>query len=130
MTKLAIGSFLLGVMACAACNGDSSASGPPTDPFVGNWLCTETLSINFTAPPSAGMQTRMDTSTLSITAAAGVLTATKQSDSGAGCKVSFTSNGSSATLSEGQTCTTPEGISLSYKSGSATVSGSSMSSTR
>jgi hypothetical protein len=66
---------------------------------------------------------------LRITAASGVLTASKESDSGAGCKVAFTSTGSSATLSEGQTCTTSEGLVLTYTSGSATVNGSSLSST-
>ncbi len=128
MSKLTLRALFVSIAACAACNGDSTVPGTPTDPFIGNWQCSETLSLTFTMPAGV-MQTKMDMATLSITAANGVLTASKQSDSGAGCKLSFTSDGSTATMSEGQTCTTAEGISLTYKTGSASVSGSSMSST-
>jgi hypothetical protein len=128
MTKLTLRGFFICVVACAACNGESTAAGTPPDPFIGNWQCSETRSLTFTTPAGVS-ETKMDTSTLRITASGGVLTASKQSDSGAGCKLSFTSDGSTATMTEGQTCTTAEGISLTYKTGSATVTGSSMSST-
>jgi len=129
MSKLMLVGVLVGVVASAACSGDSTSSAPPTDPFVGRWTCSELLAFEFTSPPGAGMQMSSEMSTLSISAASGVLTANHESDGGANCKVSFTSNGSSATLSEGQTCTTRSGIVLTYKSGSATVNGSSMNST-
>ncbi|HMJ51869.1 MAG TPA: hypothetical protein VK540_07320 [Polyangiaceae bacterium] len=128
MSKRSLGGFLLWVVACVACNGDSTTAGTPTDPFVGNWACSEQMSLSFTSPPGMADQKQTEMSTLSITAAGGVLTASKNTDAGPSCKVSFTSNGSTATLSEGQTCTTRQGVSLSYKSGSATVSGSSMES--
>jgi hypothetical protein len=131
MSKLTLESFLVCcAVACAACNNDEASSpGTTTDPFVGSWACAEELSLMFTSPPGQPGRTTMETSTVRIAGASGVLTASKETDSGAGCKVAFTSNGSSATLSEGQTCTTPDGISLTYTSGSATVNGSSMNST-
>jgi len=129
MSKLTLGGFLLSAIVCAACNGDSSSAGNPSDPFAGRWSCSEERSITFTSPPGQAPSTKRETSTLSITAASGVLTASKESEGGSTCKVSFTSDGSTATLSDGQTCTTADGITLTYKSGSATVSGSSMNST-
>jgi hypothetical protein len=134
MSKLTIDGFLLCVIACAACTGDSS-SGAPTgggttaDPFVGTWACSETMSVLFTSPPGASPIDQMEMTTIRITGTGGMLTASRVSDSGSGCSVSITSNGSSASLGDGQTCTTPAGISLTYKSGSATVTGSSLSST-
>jgi hypothetical protein len=118
-------------IACAACNDETGSPSSPitTDPFIGSWACTEELSLMFTSPPGRPGRTTTEMSTVRITAASGVLTASKETDSGAGCKVAFTSNASTATLTEGQTCTTPEGITLTYTSGSATVNGSSMSST-
>jgi hypothetical protein len=86
------------------------------------------MSLSFTSPPGIEDRKQTEMSTLSIAAAGGVLTASKNTDAGTSCKVSFTSNGSTATLSEGQTCTTAQGVSLTYRSGSATVSGSSMES--
>jgi hypothetical protein len=129
MSKLKLVGFLIGVVACAACNGDSTTAGTPTDPFIGNWACSEEQSVTFTSPPGAGMQMRKEMSTLSITASGGVLSASSVSDGGSNCKVSFTSNGSTATLNDGQTCTTSVGLVLTYTSGSATVSGSAMNST-
>jgi hypothetical protein len=129
MSKQMLAGFLVGMVACVACNGDSSSSGnPPADPFLGTWSCAEQLTVMFTMPQGFPAQNRTDTSTLSITGSGGKLTASKVSDSGANCSLSFTSNGSNGTLDEGQTCTR-EGISLSYKTGSATVSGSALNTT-
>jgi len=129
MSKQTLAGFLFSMVACAACNGDSSSStNPPADPFLGTWSCSEQLSITFTMPQGFPMQTRTDTSTLSITGTAPTLTASKVSDSGANCSLTFISNGSTGTLVDGQTCTR-EAISLTYKSGSATVNGSAMNST-
>jgi hypothetical protein len=127
MGKLTFG-FLFCVVACAACNGDSSTS-TPTDPFVGKWACSRELSVTFTSPPGLGTTTQTDATTLTITAAGGVLSASSESDGGSNCTVTFTSNGSTGTLTDGQSCTTKEGLTLTYKSGSATVNGSAMNST-
>jgi hypothetical protein len=135
MRNLTIDGFLLCVMACAACTGDSSSGSPTgggtvTDPFVGTWGCSETMSLVFTSPPGASPFEHMETATIRITGSGGMLTASKVTDGGdPGCSVSITSSGSSASLGDGQTCTTKLGVTLTYKSGSATVSGSSLNST-
>jgi hypothetical protein len=130
MSKLTIDGFLLCVLACAACNGETTSPGAgTTDPFVGSWACSDQLTVNFTSPPGFPQQTQSQMTKLTITAASGVLTATKETDGGANCKVMFTSSGSSASLNDGQTCATAQGLTITYKSGSATVSGSSLNST-
>lgn len=129
MSKLTLDGLAFVVIACAACNGDSSSGGTATDPFVGRWACSEELILTITSPPGVPTQTTNEMTTLNVTTAGGVLTANKEADGAATCKVSFTSNGSTGTLSEGQTCTTAKGIAIAYKSGSATVNGSSMNST-
>jgi hypothetical protein len=58
-----------------------------------------------------------------------MLTAAKEKDGGSDCPISFTSSGTTGTLNQGQTCVTSEGITLTYKSGSATVNGSAFNST-
>jgi hypothetical protein len=131
MSKLALGGFLVSALIGTACNGDSASPGnmTPANPFEGKWACSEELSLTFTSPPGAAVQTSIEMSILRITAAGNVLTAIKETEGGSNCQVSFTSDGSTGTLSEGQTCTTGKGLSIAYKSGSATVNGSSMSST-
>ena len=134
MSKLTIDGLLFCVVACAACASDSTSGntttgGTTTDPFIGKWACSEELNVTFTSPAGASPINDTEMTTISIAGSAGALTATKETDSGSSCKVSFTSSGSSGTLSEGQTCTTKNGISLAYKSGSATVTGNTLSST-
>jgi hypothetical protein len=121
------GSFFL-ALACAAC-GTSTTGGGSTDPFVGKWACSDGVSITITSPPGYPAQNSTEMSTLNIISSSGVLTASAESDSGTNCNLSFTSSGSTATLKDGQSCTSSEGLTLTYKSGSATVSGSSMNST-
>ena len=128
MSKLSLNGFLFCVVACAACNSESPAPGTPVDLFIGKWACSEELSLTFTSPPGQDPQTTTERTTLTIAPEGSALAASKQSDGGANCKVSFISNGSTGTLVEGQTCTTADGITIAYKSGSATVSGSSMNS--
>ena len=125
MSKLTIDGLLVCVIACAACTGDSTSNntGTTTDPFVGRWSCMEEMSVTFTSPPGASPINETEMATISITGSGGALTASKETDSGSNCKLSITSSGSSASLSDGQTCTTKHGISLVYKSGSATVTG-------
>ena len=134
MSKLTISGFLWGALACAACASDTT-SGNPTgggttaDPFVGRWACSEQMTITVTSPPGSSPITDAEMTTISVAGSGGALTASKETDSGSSCSVSFTSNGSSASLVDGQTCTTKKGIVLTYKSGSATVNGNSLSST-
>ena len=133
MSKLTIDGLLLCMVACAACTGDSTSNtttgGIPTDPFVGRWACSEEMSLTFTSPPGASPVTETEMTTIRIAGSGGALTASKETDSGSNCQVSITSTGSTASLGDGQTCTTKNGISIAYKSGSATVTGNSMNST-
>jgi len=133
MSKLTIDGLFFCVIACAACTGDSTSGnttgGGTTDPFVGRWACSEEMSLTFTSPPGASPITETEMTTISIAGSGGALAANKETDSGSNCKVSITSSGSSAALNDGQTCTTKNGISIAYKSGSATVTGNSMNST-
>jgi hypothetical protein len=129
MSKRALGGFFLSAILSTACNGDSTVDAPPANFFVGRWACSDERTLNFTSPPGAGTLVTTEKSTLTITAADKVLTAGKETEGGSSCKVSFTSDGSTATLAEGQMCTSGDGVSITYKTGSATVSGSSLSST-
>lgn len=130
MSKLTISGVLISAAAFAACSNGSSASGTTTDPFLGQWSCGDQLAVTFTSPAGVPMQNVMQTSIMNITGASGKLTASKEKEGGgSSCNVSFTSDGSTGTLSSGQTCTTEQGITLTYTSGSATVHGSSFSST-
>jgi hypothetical protein len=132
MSKLTIAGFLSCVIACAACTGDSTSgngTGSTTDPFLGRWACSEEMSLTFTSPPGASPFSETEMTTITISGSSGALTASKVVDSGTSCKVSFTSTGTSASLTEGQTCTTDDGVSIVYKSGSATVDGNKMTST-
>jgi hypothetical protein len=134
MSKLTIAGFLSCVIACAACTSDSTSGnatggGSTSDPFLGRWACSEEMSLTFTSPPGASPLSETEMTTITISGASGALTATKVVDSGTGCKVSFTSSGTSASLTEGQTCTTDDGVSIVYKSGSATVDGNKLTST-
>jgi hypothetical protein len=129
MSKLAIGSFLSCVLALVACDGDPPSSGGTTvNPFLGTWACTSQRTVNFTTPPGIGTRTESTMSTLKIVAEGGGLSASDESDGSPTCKVAFTSNGMTATLVEGQTCVRSESLTLAYKSGSASVSGSTMNS--
>ena len=129
MSKLSIGSLLLCILACVACNGDAPSPGGTTvDPFLGTWACTNQRTVNFTMPPGVGTRTESTMSTLKIVAEGGGLSASDESDGAPTCKVAFTSNGMTATLVEGQTCVRSESLTLTYKSGSATVSGNAMNS--
>lgn len=131
MKRLTIGYLLSCLGLVTACNGDSSGSpgGATTDPFLGTWSCSNQRTITFTMPASVG--TRMETteSTRKIAAEGGGLVASDESDGAPPCKVAFTSSGGTATLTPGQSCMRSEGLTLTYKSGSATVSGNTMSST-
>jgi hypothetical protein len=134
MKKLRIDGLLFCVIACAACTGDSTSSttttgGGTADPFVGKWACSEAISLTFTSPPGASPINETEMTTISIAGSGGALAASKETDSGSNCKLSITSSGSSASLNDGQTCTTKNGISIAYKAGSATVTGNSMNST-
>ncbi|MET0595510.1 MAG: hypothetical protein ABW133_22615 [Polyangiaceae bacterium] len=129
MSKLTIGSFLSCVLAVIACNGDSTGPvGTATDPFLGTWACANQRTVTFTMPPGAGTRMESTMSTLNIVAEAGGLAVSEESDGAPSCKVTFTSNGKTATLNAGQSCMRSEGLTLTYKSGSATVNGSAMNS--
>lgn len=129
MSKLTLGSFLSCVLAVVACNGEASGpAGTTTDPFIGTWACSNQRTVTFTTPPSVGTRMESTMSILNIVAEGGGLSASDETDGAPSCKVKLTSNGMTATLEAGQTCMRSESLTLTYKSGSATVSGSSMSS--
>jgi hypothetical protein len=131
MKRRTIGCFLACLGLMTACSEDSTGTpaGGATDPFLGTWACSNQRTITFTMPATVG--TRMETteSTRKIQAEGGGLVASDESDGAPPCKVAFTSSGSTATLTPGQTCMRSEGLTLTYKSGSANVSGNTLSST-
>jgi hypothetical protein len=131
MKRRTIGGFLSWLALMAACNGDTSggAGGATTDPFIGTWACSNQRTVNFTMPAGVGTRTETSDSTRKIAAEGGGLVASDESDGAPPCKVAFTSDGTTATLSPGQTCMRSESLTLTYKSGSATVSGNTMNST-
>ena len=130
MSRLAIGSFLSCVLAVFACNGETSnPSGTTVNPFLGTWACANQRTVNFTMPPGVGTRMESTMSTLKIVTEGNGIAASDESDGAPTCKVAFTSSGTTATLVEGQSCMRSESLTLTYKSGSASVSGSAMNST-
>jgi hypothetical protein len=129
MSKLARSGLLSCVLAVVACDGESAGPGGiTTDPFVGTWACSNQRTVTFTMPADVG--TRMETtmSTLNIVAEGSGLAASDESDGAPNCKVTLKSNGMTATLNAGQMCMRSDSLTLTYKSGTATVNGSAMNS--
>jgi hypothetical protein len=109
----------------AACSNGSGGGG--SNPFVGSWACTGTQSLTFTQPAGAQPQTNNQSFTQTIVANGdGSITATTTGDAGNGCTFKWTVSGSTATLEANQTCTNTNGVVASYTSGTATVSGTTL----
>jgi hypothetical protein len=119
MQKL-LGAWLL----CAAivgCSGGDSGDDTPVDPFNGRWSCGETRTLTFATPPGMPDATAMSRFNVNSSVADGQLSLLTSIDAGVSCRLNFKSTGTSAELIAGQTCTTSDGITLTYKSGNASV---------
>jgi hypothetical protein len=121
---------ILAALALVACgHGSSGSSGdgaPPPDPFVGTWDCTGTQTLNFDFESGTmSSDTSYTAATVIITDDGdGSMTATLTADAGPACTRKFTVSGGTATLESGQSCTF-EGLTFTYTSGTATLSGTS-----
>jgi hypothetical protein len=110
------------LVACGGGGGDSPTNTPP-NLFVGDWSCSRQASYTFAAPPelaSLGTIDNVESSVLHVTAAGSELTMRELTESGAICQMSFVSNGATATVAGGQTCTL-ETMTLTYKTGTVKV---------
>jgi hypothetical protein len=113
-------------LSLAALAGCSNSTAPTASPFAGTWSCTKTDALTFTIPANSLPQSNTTSTTIDIFASAtGALTSSTLGDGGTTCPITFSSSGSTATLSANQTCTS-SGLSLAYSSGTATVSGSAL----
>jgi hypothetical protein len=117
----------LALLACGhGSSGASSDGAPSPDPWVGTWDCTgsQTLSFQFEAGTMSS-DTSYTAATMTITDDGdGTVTATLTADSGPTCTRKLTVSGDTATLESGQSCTF-EGLTFTYTSGSAMLSGTS-----
>jgi hypothetical protein len=125
MSTLAHWSLLSLAVLCQAC--ESEPAGMTPDPFVGRWTCAEQDRLTITSQPSLPPQVRDEMKTMTVTSANGQITALTRNEGGtSGCPVVFTASGATATLVEGQSCPTPIGVTGTYKNGTATVSGNTL----
>lgn len=109
----------------AACSNGSSGGG--SNPFVGNWACTGTQNLTYTQPAGKQPVTVNESHTLAIVDNGdGTITSTSSNDAGTSCTLKSTVSGSTATLQPNQTCTNANGVVATYTSGTATVSGSTL----
>ena len=124
MRNLPTVALVMAALACGACQG--AASAPPIDPFMGKWSCTEMRTLTFTTPagsPDATLQSRF---IVVASVADGKVSLFSQSDAGVSCTLRFSEEGQSATLMTGQTCSSTDGIMLSYMMGSANLDASGL----
>jgi hypothetical protein len=99
------------------------------DPFVGTWSCTAMDTTTYTAPLDTPTTTMATASAVVISDdGAGLITALRTpEDAAPPCtlKSHLNPDGVSSTLIPGQACTTANGGTATYSSGTATMSGSS-----
>ena len=118
--------LLLLLGAISAC---SNSTAPPTSAFDGEWACAVVNDLTFTTPPNSAPESNVTSPVLTIVAdTSGNLTVKGLVEAGATCPLDFTSSGTTASLTAGQSCSSGT-ISLTYGKGSATVSGSSLTAT-
>jgi hypothetical protein len=129
MDKAWLGAVAVGLVGISTAIGacSSSSSGGGSNPFVGTWSCQNSLTLTFTMPAGVPPYSEMKTETTTLTATTGNgISASSQTDSGAPCVVTLTTSGGTATIDPGQKCTTSNGTTISYTSGTFTVSGSTL----
>jgi len=116
-------------------SGSSSGGGGGDggDPWVGTWACTGTESDTFTEPAGAKPETKDTANMVAIVDNGdGTVTLTgTPPDGGITCSLKFTVSGSALTLvSGGQSCMNNNGTTEIYTSGTATLTGSTYTSSR
>jgi hypothetical protein len=117
MKNLPTSWLLLAVLACGAC--ESAPTEPPIDPFIGRWSCTQTRTLTFTTPAGSPDSTTQSRFLLNTNVADGKLSTYEINEAGAPCRLDFTEKGTSALLMDGQACMSVDGITLTYKMGTA-----------
>lgn len=120
---------IVAALALAACGHGGSSSGggdAAPDPFVGTWDCTGTQTLDFQFEAGTmSSDTSYTAATVTITDDGdGTVTSTLATDAGEACTRKFTVSGDTATLESGQSCTF-QGLTFTYTSGTATLSGTS-----
>ncbi len=121
MQKLPTAWLLLAGLACGACGNTSSTGDTQGDPFVGRWSCTETRTLTFSAPAGSPDATGLSKFVINSNVADGQLSLYASTDAGVSCRLNFTEKGTSATLMTGQSCTTSDGLTLNYTTGTAGI---------
>jgi hypothetical protein len=124
MKKLAFLAAALLVTACSS--GDDGSESASANAFIGNWVCTKTLALKYTAP--AGLPDATSSGTASITISAPsygkLLVIIQNGDAGAPCNMNFhTASATQAAMDANQNCVDSGGISLTFTDGSAVSDG-------
>ena len=97
-----------------------------SDPFVGTWSCTGTDALTPSQPPGAKPVSNSTAVTRRIVDNGdGTATSTSSDDAGSTCALRSKVSGSNATLESGQSCVVA-GFTLSFTSGTASVSGATL----
>jgi hypothetical protein len=95
------------------------------DPFVGNWSCNGSSTTSFSQPPNTPNSTDTTQATVSHTddGNGNITTVRNPIDAGPPCTLHSTlsADGNSLTLKPGQTCSTANGGTVSYTSGSSSL---------
>ena len=119
--------FALAAFATAAlgCSGSSSnGTGSTVNPFVGTWSCTttetDTVALLGAQPPRtiADMVVITDLGS-------GTINAAIADDAGTSCQLKFSTNGGTATVENGQSCTGGT-LTATFTSGTYTASGNTL----
>jgi hypothetical protein len=123
MQKLSTAWLLWAALACGSCDNGTTADYTPPDPFVGRWSCNETRTLTFTSPAGSPDATSQTSFILNTAVTDGEVAMYATSEAGASCRLNFTETegGTSAMLMTGQSCTTGDGIMLSYQMGTADI---------
>jgi hypothetical protein len=91
------------------------------DPFIGRWTCTETRTLTFTTPAGSPDGTTQSRLVLDATIADDYVSMYETNEGRAPCRLNYTKTETSAVLMDGQGCLTLDGITLTYKMGTADV---------
>ena len=139
-SKLLSPLFAVVFLGTIAASGCSSTAGPSA--FNGSWSCTGTTTYTFTKPTGTAPAVTSSSDSLVIdindgqalsVASPPTDAGTTVGDGGAGCTLTFSTSGDSATLEPGQSCpvTIVSGkltysLNLVYSTGSGSVSGNTI----
>ena len=117
---------IVAIVAAAVVGCSTGTTADTSSAFTGSWSCSTTDALTYTQPPGSEDKTETTTDTLVITTTGdGTFTSVTYLDAGTSCGLKYTPSGNSASLGSGQTCTA-KGLTFSYVTGDAEVSGGSL----